>query len=661
MRLLASKACYNYSINTCCLITTVPAPNWCLRQQGRGEQVSTLTLPVIAVMMNEAWIIREPRWYRGNENSPLNTNISGRGRVFCDLPLDIKTNKNLKDKMKYSKLFGKTTYGEQGGSGMISHQLLIKGGFIRESVAGRYFFLPLGWRVHEKIKAIIKEEMDKTGAQEMISPVLHPLELWKETNRTSTTGFELMKVTDRRGGEFALGGTAEEMFVDVVRKFNLSYKDLPINIYQFSTKFRDELRARGGLLRVREFIMKDAYSFHTDAEDFKKEYQQMAETYSTIFKRLGLETLRVQADNGYIGGEYCHEYQVEHEEGEGRFFVSEDGAYCAHEDIAAFKREEKNPDETVAKYQIVEAKRGKTMADGVKFHQKPLWQQIKNVLYADEKGNLILAVIRGDLDVNETKLLNLTKAAQLRLADDNEIYSLDSEPGFISPLGMKGKVKIVGDISLKTIKNAYTGSNQKHKDAINVNLGRDYQLDLEGDIAMAQAGFLSVDGRSRLQEKRGIEVGNIFQLGYHYSSLMKDANFVAQNGQKKPYYMGCYGIGLGRTLATIVEKHHDERGIIWPENIAPYQVHLIDINETAKAQALEEKLTQAGLEVLWDDRNENPGRKFNDADLLGLPVRLVVSKKTGDQIEWKCRTEQQTVLLDLDQVLERLKQGPCHG
>lgn len=556
--------------------------------------------------------------------------------------------------MKYSKLFGKTTYGEQSGSGMISHQLLTKGGFIRESVAGRYFFLPLGWRVQEKIKAIIKEEMDKAGAQEMISPVLHPLELWKETNRTNTTGFELMKVTDRRGGEFALGGTAEEMFVDVVRKFNLSYKDLPINIYQFSTKFRDELRARGGLLRVREFVMKDAYSFHTDANDFKKEYDQMAVTYTTIFRRLGLETRQVQADNGYIGGEYCHEYQVEHPEGEGRFFVSEDGQYCAHEDVAEFERDTKNAEEAEADYQVVKAERGKTMTDGVKLHNKPLWQQIKNVMYADEKGALILAVIRGDLNVNEIKLKNLVKAAQLRPAEDNEIYALGSEPGFISPVGMKGKVKIVGDISLRTIKNAYTGANQKNQDALNVNLGRDFELDLEGDIAMAEAGLTSPTG-SPLVEKRGIEVGNIFQLGYHYSTLMKDAKFVDKDGQRKPYYMGCYGIGLGRTLATIVEKHHDDRGIVWPENIAPYQVHLVDLNEKDRAQTIYQTLTDAGLEVLWDDRNENPGRKFNDADLLGLPVRLVVSKKTGEQIEWKRRTDSQAELINLDEVLARLK------
>ena len=247
--------------------------------------------------------------------------------------------------MRYSKLFGKTSFGEQKGSKMPGHQLLLQAGYIQESVAGRYFFLPLGWRVHEKIKAVVKEEMDKAGAQEMIAPVLHPLELWKETNRTNTTGFELMQVTDRRGADFALGGTAEEMFVDVVRGRNLSYKDLPFNVYQFSTKFRDELRARGGLLRVREFVMKDAYSFDRDEASFKKEYDKMAGTYTAIYQRLGLETTMVEADNGYIGGDYCHEFQVEHPQGEGRYFVTEDECYAAHEDVAVFEYAHTNEDE----------------------------------------------------------------------------------------------------------------------------------------------------------------------------------------------------------------------------------------------------------------------------------------------------------------------------
>lgn len=556
--------------------------------------------------------------------------------------------------MKYSKLFGKTSRGEVAGSKIISHQLLSRGGFISESTAGRYYFLPLGWRVHEKIKKIIKEEMDKAGAQEMITPVMHPLELWKETNRTSSAGFELLTLKDHNGFEFALGGTAEEMIVDVVRKSKLSYRELPFNIYQFSTKFRDEKRPRGGLLRVREFVMKDAYSFNLGPDDFKAEYEKMSQVYFRIFKRLGLKTVKVEADNGYIGGEYCHEFQVESPLGEGHYFVSEDGRYVAHADVAKFLRDRKNVNEKLLPYNEVEAKRGTTMEDGVKLHGLPLWQQIKDFMAVDEKGNLVLAVIRGDLDVNEVKLAHLASAYQLRHATDEEIRKLGSEPGFISPVGLSGKVKIIGDISLRTIKNAYGGANVKYKDALNINIDRDYKLDIEGDIGLAEDGFLAEDGKNRLVEKRGIEVGNIFQLGYHYTSKMKGAVYIDRDGKEKPYYMGCYGIGIGRTMAAIVEKYNDDQGVIWPNNIAPFQVHLLSLpGGEEKAREVYDHLIKAGVEVLWDDREVvTPGVKFADADLIGIPIRLVVSKKTGDKVEMKKRTEQETKLVTLEDILK---------
>ncbi len=556
--------------------------------------------------------------------------------------------------MKYSKLFGKATFDSSKDSKFASYNLLMKGGFIRESSAGRFFFLPLGWRVHDKIKAIVKDEMDKTGAQEMLVPTLHPLGLWEETNRTNSVGFELMKVKDRNDAEFALGGTAEEMFVDVVRKLHLSYKDLPINLYQFSNKFRDEFRARGGLLRVREFIMKDAYSFHTNEADFLNEYEAMAAAYKRMYARMGLEALQVAADNGYIGGDYCHEFQVESELGEGRFFVSEDGKYSAHEDVAEFQREEKNTSEQLLELTEVEAKRGTTMEDGVKLHKIEPWRQIKNVLFADQDGKLLLAVIRGDLDVNEVKLAHAAGAHSLRAATDEEIRSLDSEPGFLSPVGMKGKVLTIGDTSLRTIVNACSGAHALHRDAINMNIDRDYQLDIEGDIAMAQPGFKTKDGTSVLVEKRGIEVGNIFQLGYHYSKKMQNATFTSESGEQEPFYMGCYGFGIGRTLATVVEKYHDDRGIIWPESIAPYQVHLVSLQGGEEQAAIAyERLQAAGVEVLWDEREESAGVKFADADLLGIPTRLIISKKTGDQVEWKARTSKESELISLEECLER--------
>ncbi|MBU0578589.1 proline--tRNA ligase, partial [Patescibacteria group bacterium] len=550
--------------------------------------------------------------------------------------------------MKYSKLFGKATKDKIKDTKFASHHYLTKGGFIRESTAGRYYFLPLGWRVHRKIRQIIKEEMDATGAQEMITPVLHPLELWQETNRTNSAGFELTTLEDRRGAKFALGGTAEEMFVDLVRKFQLSYKDLPFNVYQFSTKFRDELRSRGGLLRVREFTMKDAYSFHVDEKDFKREYDIMAKTYSKIFNRLGLKTYIVAADNGYIGGEYCHEFQTECELGEGKFFISEDKSYVAHEDVAVFIKEDKNLDDKLAQYQEIEAVRGTTMEDGVKLHGLPMWQQLKDVMYVDDKNQMILAIIRGDYNVNEIKLKHLTGSYELRHATDKEIQNIGSEPGFISPVGLEKKVLIVADDSLHTVKNMYGGANGKHLDALNMNIDCDFKASIEGDIAMAQDGFLAPDGKSKLIEKRGIEVGNIFQLGLHYTNLMSGATFTDKDGQEKPYYMGCYGIGLGRTIAAIIEKHHDEKGIIWPEAVAPFQVQLISLAGAEKrAGEIYNQLLKAGVEVLWDDRDESAGAKFADADLIGIPVRLVVSDRTKDKIEWKKRTSKETELLDL--------------
>lgn len=574
--------------------------------------------------------------------------------------------------MKYSKLFGKTLYGEQSGSSLPSYQLMTKGGYIRESAAGRYFFLPLGWRVHEKIKKVIKEEMDKAGAQEMISPVLHPLELWKETNRTNTTGFELMKVADRHGAEFALGGTAEEMFVDVVRKFQMSYKDLPINIYQFSTKFRDEARARGGLLRVREFVMKDAYSFDTDVTSFKKVYDQMSETYTTIFKRLGLETLVVEADNGYIGGEYCHEFQVEHPLGEGRFFVSEDKKYVAHEDVAQFKLEPVNPDEKIAEFKIIDQPDWvRTMEENEKHYKKDKRHFLKNVVYHNMQGDIIIASIRGDLEVNKTKLEHIVDmVGQLEDATPEDLEAMGTKTGYVHSWGhafikprktkdgkREARVIYVADNSLKTVTNFIGGQKEETTDSFNVNYGRDFKHELEGDIAMAQDGFTTPDGKSVLREKRGIEVGNIFQLGYHYTTLMKNALFMDKDGKTKPYYMGCYGIGLGRTMATIVEKYHDDKGIIWPKVIAPFQVHLISLRGgEEKAESLYNELQAKGIEVLWDERDLSPGAKFADADLIGIPVRLVVSAKTGENVEWKERTADKAEVISKTDVFKRLRE-----
>ncbi len=569
--------------------------------------------------------------------------------------------------MLYSKLFGKTIKDTPKDASLISHKLLYRAGFIRESTAGRYYLLPLGIRVQQKIQNIIKEKMDQAGAQELITPILHPKELWKETNRTSSVGFELMSIKDRNEMEFVLGGTAEEMLVDLVRKFQISYKDLPFNLYQFSVKFRDEIRARGGLLRLREFVMKDAYSFHSTEEDFKKEYENMRKTYLDIFKSLGLQTIVVESDNGYIGGEYCHEFVVESAAGESRFLINSDLNYSAHEDIAKFVPDRKNVDEQEKPLQEVEAVRGTTMEDGAKFHNLPLWQQIKDVLFVDEKNRFILAIIRGDYDVNEIKLKHVIKSYQLRHATEEEIRGkIHSEPGFISPVGIKEIVEkdvelvVVVDDSLSTIKNAYGGANKKHKDLLNINMGRDFTGDQVADIALAKEGFMAPDGSGSLTEKKGIEVGNIFQLGLHYSTKMKDANFIDKDGKPQPYYMGCYGIGLARSLATIVEVSHDEKGIIWPESVAPYAVHLVgldldDSSVRSEAEKIYRLLQVEGIEPLFDDRvGVSAGAKFADADLIGIPYRIVISRKTTDKIEVKKRAEKETQFKTLEQLISIL-------
>lgn len=563
--------------------------------------------------------------------------------------------------MLYSKLFGKTVREAPADGTLTSYKLLYQAGYIRESTAGRYFFLPLGMKVQQKIMQIVKEEMDKAGGQEMISPVLHPLELWKETNRTNTAGFELMRITDRRGADFALGGTAEEMFVDIIRKFQVSYKELPINIYQFSSKFRDELRARGGLLRVREFIMKDAYSFDINADEFKKEYENMRQTYARIFKRLGLDTVVVESDGGYIGGEYCHEFVVDSPIGETNYLTTEDGSYNAHEDVAVFKHKNVNIEEKEKVFKITaQPEWVKTMEDNEKHYKLDASHFLKNVVYKNRvTKEIIIAVIRGDLDVNQTKLENtLTATGQLEAATEEDLAKIGTKRGYVHSWGHKGS-RYIGDNSLLTVKNFIGGQKEDTTDSINVNYGRDFTCELLADIALAKEGDQTTDEK-KLIMKKGIEVGNIFQLGYHYTKLMKGAVFTDSDGAEKPFYMGCYGIGIGRTLATIVEKYHDERGITWPKAVAPYQVHLIALGKDEasyqKALSLYQQLTtNYHLDVLYDDRKDvSPGAKFADCDLIGCPVRLVISPKTGDKIEYKERTSKEIALLDLEEVVKRL-------
>lgn len=409
---------------------------------------------------------------------------------------------------KYSKLFPKTIKQAPSGATLSSHKLLYQAGYIRESTAGRYYLLPLGMRVFQRIQKIIKEEMDRAGGQEMITPVLHPMSLWAETNRNNSVGFELMSIKDRSDFEFVLGGTAEEMLVDLVRKFQVSYKDLPFNLYQFSTKFRDEMRARGGLLRVREFVMKDAYSFHATEDDFKKEYKNMEQTYSRIFSRMGLKTDIVESDNGYIGGEYCHEFIVESEAGESKYLTDGEG-YSAHEDVAKFVFENKTTDEKMKPYEEVLGKGIVGVEDLAKFLEIPVEKTTKTILFETDKGEVIAAAVRGDFDINEIKLLHAVGCYSLKLASEEVVKKVTkAEVGYAGIINLPPEVKVFIDESCANRTNFEMGANKTDYHSINVNFGRDLPHPKEYyDFKLAKEGYEAQSGK-KLIAKKGIEVGN---------------------------------------------------------------------------------------------------------------------------------------------------------
>jgi len=566
--------------------------------------------------------------------------------------------------MKYSSFFGRTTKTLSNDMKLASHKLLHKAGFVRESTAGRYYFLPLGIKVRQKIMNIIRDEMNRAGAQEIITPVLHPIELWKETNRTESVSFELMRIKDRRGAEFALGGTAEEMLVDLVRKFQVSYKDLPFNLYQFSQKFRDEKRARGGLLRVREFMMKDAYSFHADEKDFKTEYKNMWDTYLRIYNKLGLDAVVVEADNGYIGGDYSHEFQAICPAGEDTLFYVKSKDKYYNKEIAPVQApvldnegEEMLEREDVLGQGIIGVQE---LADFIKI---PVEKTTKTLLFVVDKKRYIAAAVRGGYNINETKLKRITGVQTLELADADVIKKLTgAEVGYLGPLGLPDEVEVYYDESTSNRLNFECGANKTDYHSMNVNWGRDLkEPDKFYDFKEAKEGDLYPETGEKYEIYKSIEVGNIFQLGYYYSKKMKGAEFTDQEGKGNPYYMGCYGIGIDRTMATIVEKYHDDKGLIWPKQVAPFDVHLVTLGEDEKVMQESERvykeLQGKGFDVLWDEREGlGAGEKLGDADLIGIPVRLVVSSRSIDQggVELKYRDKKDSEVLSMEKLLEVL-------
>lgn len=552
--------------------------------------------------------------------------------------------------MKMSKLFVQTLREFPSDAEVISHKMLARAGYIRKLTSGVYNYLPLMWRVLKKIENIVREEMDAAGAQELLMPFVQPKELWEESGRWDAYGKELMRLKDRHDRIMCLGPTHEEIITAIARDGLKSYKQMPVNLYQIQSKFRDEVRPRYGLLRGREFIMKDAYSFDTSEEGLDKEYQNMARAYKRIFDRCGLDTKMVQSDSGAIGGSVSHEFMVitDTDAGENDVFYCECD-YAANSNHAVSKLPEAVVDgkDYFKETKIVDTPETHSIEELSKFLNIPSTLILKSLVYIVDK-NPVIALIRADRTVEETKLMNAVGGIEIRIASAAEIAELmadngfDAVPGFIGPKGMK-EIPIIADETVRDMKNFVVGINQTDKHLVGANLA-DLGIDniKYADIRLVEAGDFCPECGKPLKVTKGIEVGNIFKLGTKYSKPM-NAVYLDKNGKSHPYIMGCYGIGISRTAAAAVEAHNDEHGIKWPISIAPYHVVIVPVNIQDKlqmetAEKMYEELKKAGVEVVLDDRDERAGVKFKDADLIGFPYRVTVGKTINDGlVEYKTR------------------------
>ncbi|HEY2517511.1 MAG TPA: proline--tRNA ligase [Polyangiaceae bacterium] len=543
--------------------------------------------------------------------------------------------------MRFSRALIPTVKEAPADAANVSHVLLTRAGFIRRVGAGMYDFLPLGFRALKKVERIIREEMDRAGAQEILMPALLPAEFFKETGRWDVYGDTLFRLKDRKGGEYHLGPTHEEIVTDIARREIRSYRDLPKNLYQVQVKFRDEPRPRGGLLRCREFIMKDAYSFDIDEEGAKKSYEQMRVAYVRIFDRLALTYRMVQADSGAIGGKTSAEFQVLVDSGEDAIVACDTCAYAANVEAATVLPTPPETDAEQARAKVHTPGHGK-IDDVVKFLGVTPAKMLKSLVYAADK-DLVMVVVRGDHEVNEVLVARALKVDEVFLATEADVKkATGAAVGFAGPVGFQGRILI--DRSASGVKNGVTGANETDQHFTNVNLGRDFQAEVV-DVRLATNGDTCPEcGKGKLQLYKGIEGGHIFILGTRYSAAM-NATYLDEQQQKKPMVMGCYGIGVSRLVATTIEQHNDENGIRWPASIAPYQVHLVTLGKEATVLEAAEKLYAdlwaRGIEVLWDDRDERPGVKFKDADLIGMPLRVTIGAKglAAGNVELKPRTE----------------------
>lgn len=564
--------------------------------------------------------------------------------------------------MRQSKTLIPTLKETPADADATSHKWLLRAGYIRQNFSGVYSFLPLGKKVLDKIEAIIREEMDAIGANEMLMPALQSADLWKETERWDAMGDELIRLKDRHNREFVLGPTHEEIATSLIRDEVKSYKQLPLTIYQIQTKYRDERRPRFGLLRGREFIMKDAYSFHASDESLDESYQQMYQAYTRIFDRLGLNFRSVIADAGAMGGKDTHEFMALAEIGEDTIAYSSESDYAANIEMAEVLDTYQFSTENQKELSKVDTPNQKTMQEVADFLEHDLTQGMKSLLFkADDQ--YVLVVTRGDHEVNEIKLKHHLHANDVELVDEDKTFELMNVGfGSIGPIGVAEDIKVICDYAVKSMANATCGANEEGVHYINVNPTRDLH-DIEyADLRFVSEGDPSPDGKGVIKFAKGIEIGQVFKLGRFYAEKLA-ANYLNQQGKAETLTMGCYGIGVSRTLAAIVEQYHDDKGIIWPTHLAPYQVHLLVLNNKPEQRELAEEiyqqLTDAGFDVLFDDRNERAGVKFADSDLIGIPYRVTVGKKASEGIvEFKVRqtNEQeerhQTELVDyLNEVL----------
>ena len=561
--------------------------------------------------------------------------------------------------MRLTKLFGKTQREIPAEADTISHQLLLRTGMVNQVTAGVYTIMPLAWRSLKKIENIVRDEMNKADGQEITMPVLQPLELWQKSGRADIMGKTLFTFNDRREHSLVLGPTHEEVVTELAARHVQSYRDLPLMVYQIQTKFRDEPRPRAGLVRLREFVMKDLYSFDVDEAGVEISYQKMLHAYETIYKRCGLKAVIVEADSGAIGGKFSHEFMLPTESGEDTVISCPKCGYTANAEKAVFNKSATKSDPPIA-IEEVATPGMKTIEELEAFLKISARQTLKAVFYmADNK--FVFVVIRGDLQVNEIKLKNTLHCQELRLATDAEVKEQGIVAGAASPVGLKG-IMVIADDSVNSGTNFVAGGNKPDLHIKNVNYPRDFQADIVADIGLAEAGSRCAKCNSKFGAVRGIEVGHIFVLGTVYSAKL-GANFIDAAGVSHPIVMGCYGLGLSRLLAAAIEQHHDDKGIIWPMPIAPYQVYLCPLcREGTKVAETAEKLNAemeaAGLEVLFDDRLESPGIKFNDADLYGIPLRITVSPRTLEKnsVEVKWRAEKEAKIMPIEGIAAVIKQ-----